>query len=217
VLALIGAAGSGRTSMIAKLGQRWLREHSKDSLVVVTIDGGHLGAAEQARSLGRMLGVASYRFADAAAFADGARCTDGHDLVLIDTPPLTGEESEATALAAGIARACPDFTSMLLLPASTQAGALDEMAHRASAFAPLCCAVTRCDEAVSLGGLMSTLVRTRLPVAFLSDGPRIAEDLRLARSHQLVARAAELARDARAHADEDLLARRFGGQIHAAA
>ena len=37
-----------------------------------------------------------------------------------------------------------------------------------------------------------------------------------ARAHQLVARAIELARQAQNCADDDLLARRYGGSVHAA-
>ncbi len=216
-LALIGAAGVGRTSMLAKLAKRWLLEHDGDSLVIVTIDDGHIGSAEQSRSLGRMLGVPSYRFATAEAFADAARCVASHELVLIDTPALAADEAGVELLARELMRACPTLKSMLVLPASVQAGVLDEVVRRAAPLTPACCAVTRFDEAVSLGGLLSTVVRTALPIAMVSDGPRIPEDLRAARAHQLVARAAELARDARAHADEDLLGRRFGEHIHAAA
>jgi flagellar biosynthesis protein FlhF len=216
-VALVGAAGSGRTSMIAKLAKRWLLEHDGDSLVIVTIDDERMGSAEQSRALGRLLGVPSYRFANAAAFADSARCVASHELVLIDTPALAGDAAEVEALASGLRLACPALNSILLLPASTQAGVLDEVVRRAAPFAPGCCAVTRFDEAVSLGGVISTVVRTQLPVALVSDGPRIPDDLRAARAHQMVARAAELAREARAHADEDLLGRRFGGHIHAAA
>ena len=105
----------------------------------------------------------------------------------------------------------------LLALAREENDRLAETVRRAQPFAPTACAITRCDEAVSFGGVLSTLVRTRLPAALLSDGTRITEDLRPARAHQLVARAAELARLSQAHADEDLLAQRFGGQIHAAA
>ncbi len=217
VLALIGAAGVGRTSMLAKLARRWLLEHDGDTLAIVTLDDGHIGSAEQSRSLGRMLGVPSYRFATAEAFADAARCVAAQELVLIDTPALSGDEAEIQALAAGLAEACPTLSSMLVLPASFQAGVLEEAVRRAAPFSPRCCAVTRFDEAVSLGGLLSTVVRSQLPLALVSDGPRIPEDLRAARAHQLVARAAELAREDRAHADEDLLGRRFGGYVHAAA
>jgi flagellar biosynthesis protein FlhF len=216
-VALIGAAGSGRTTMMAKLALRWLLERGGDSLALVTIDDEHIGSVEQARSLGRLLGVPSYRFADAEDFAAASRRIAGHELVLIDTPALGAAEAAVQSLAAGLRAALPQLRSMLILPASTQAGVLDESVRRARPYAPDCCAVTRCDEAVSLGGVLSTLVRTRLPVALLSDGPRIPDDLRPARAHQLVARAAELARLAHAHADEDLLAQRFGGEVNAAA
>jgi flagellar biosynthesis protein FlhF len=186
-------------------------------MAIVTIDDERIGSVEQVRSLGRLLGVASYRFADAQGFAAEARRVAGHDLVLIDTPALGAAADQMQALADGLNAACPKLRSMLVLPASTQAGVLDDTVRRARVFAPGCCALTRFDEALSLGGVLSTLVRTRLPVALLSDGPRIPEDLRPARGHQLVARAAELARVAQSHADEDLLAQRFGGEINAAA
>jgi flagellar biosynthesis protein FlhF len=57
---------------------------------------------------------------------------------------------------------------------------------------------------------MSMLIRTGLPIAYLSDGQRVPEDLSAARSHQLIARAVELSRKAGASADEDMLQRRFG-------
>jgi hypothetical protein len=45
----------------------------------------------------------------------------------------------------------------------------------------------------------------------------VPEDIEQARAHQLVARAVKLARKSGASADEDLLARRFGGVAHAVA
>jgi flagellar biosynthesis protein FlhF len=79
-----------------------------------------------------------------------------------------------------------------------------------------CCALTRLDEAVSLGGVLSALVRSQLPLAYLCDGPVIPDNLRPARAHQLVARAVELSRQAQGCADDELLARRYGGSINAA-
>jgi flagellar biosynthesis protein FlhF len=73
------------------------------------------------------------------------------------------------------------------------------------------------DEAALLGGALSALVRSQLPLALISEGPAIPEDLRPARSHQLVARAVELSRNANESADEDLLAHRYGGSRHVAA
>ena len=53
--------------------------------------------------------------------------------------------------------------------------------------------LTRLDEAASLGPALSTLLRSRMPVAWLCHGPRIPDDIERARPHQLVARAVKLA------------------------
>ena len=215
-LALIGAAGAGKTSMLAKLALRWLLEHGHDGLTIVTIDDEHIGAAEQARSLGRLLGVPSFRYANGAEFAAAAARFASEELVLIDTPALTAEAAPATELRGALDSAPLPVQRMLLLPASAQSGVLDEMLRRSAPLAAGCCAITRCDEAATFGGVLSTLVRSALPVAYLSDGPRITEDLRPARAQLLVARAIELARAGAAGLDPELLAQHFGGQLHAA-
>jgi len=216
-LVLLGAAGSGKTTMLAKLALRWLLEHNDDGLSIVTIDDEHIGAAEQARSLGRLLGVPSFRFANGAEFAAAADRFADQQLVLIDTPALGADPAPAAELAAALAGTRLPMRCMLLLPASAQHGVLDELVRRAQAFAPGCCALTRCDEAVRLGGALSTLVRSGLPAAYLSEGSRIPDDLRPARAEQLVTRAVELARRAGAGLDAELLAQHFGGHLNAAA
>ena len=216
-VALLGAAGAGKTTMLAKLALRWLLEHGADGLTIVTIDDEHIGAADQARSLGRLLGVPSFRFASGAEFAAAAGRFVSQDLVLIDTPALTADRGPAAELAAAFDSAPLPVQRMLLLPASAQGGVLSELLRRAAPLAAGCCAITRCDEAASLGGVLSTLVRSGLAVAYLSDGPGISEDLRPARAQQLVARAVELARAAGANLDPELLAQYFGGPLNAAA
>jgi len=48
------------------------------------------------------------------------------------------------------------------------------------------------DEAASLGELISLATLERLPIAWLTNGPRIPDDLENARAHQLVAQALNL-------------------------
>jgi flagellar biosynthesis protein FlhF len=106
---------------------------------------------------------------------------------------------------------------MLVLPASAQGGVIDDAVAHFGLGVSSCCALTRIDEAVSLGGVLSALARSLLPVAYCCDGPRIPEDLKPARAHQLVARAIDLSRQAQTCADDDLLARRYGSNVNAAA
>ena len=99
----------------------------------------------------------------------------------------------------------------LVLPASTQAGAIDEVIQRFALAKPSSCVITKVDEAVSLGGILSALIRHKLPAAYLSDGQRVPEDLSPARSHTLVSRAVEVASHNGSTADDEVMQRRMSG------
>jgi flagellar biosynthesis protein FlhF len=81
----------------------------------------------------------------------------------------------------------------LTLAATAQRIALDE-AVRAFGHAGLQGAVlTKLDEAVSLGEVLSVVIRHRLPVSLVADGQRVPEDLHPARVYTLVTGALSLA------------------------
>jgi flagellar biosynthesis protein FlhF len=183
----------------------------------MSIDDERIGGNEQLRIIGRLLGVAVETAASAAQLATRLAGHPYARLVLIDTPGLGTRAGDSLARINELRAALPGLALLGVLPASAQAVVLEEGARRLRQLEPAALVLTRLDEAASLGGALSALARTRLPVALLSDGPRIPEDLRPARAHQLVARAVELARESGASADEDLLAHRFGGTRNVAA
>jgi flagellar biosynthesis protein FlhF len=118
---------------------------------------------------------------------------------------------------ATLAAASKRLETTLVLSAAAQAGAIEEAVQRFAAAQPATCVLTKLDEATSLGGAVSTLIRARLPVSYVSEGQRVPEDLSPARAHQLIARAVDLSRKSGASVDEDLLRRRFGAVAHAMA
>jgi flagellar biosynthesis protein FlhF len=116
-----------------------------------------------------------------------------------------------------ICAAVPALIGMLVLPASAQTAVIEDTLTRLASLSPVCAMLTRIDEAAAFGGALAALIRARLPVALVSDGPRIPEDLRAARADELVAAAIEAGRATHEQPEEDLLARRFGGMLNAAA
>jgi flagellar biosynthesis protein FlhF len=104
-----------------------------------------------------------------------------------------------------------------VLSASTQAGAIEETIKRYAAAKPASVLLTKVDEAASLGGVLSLLSGSELPISYVSEGQRVPEDLRPARALELVSRAVQLAKASGAAADEDLLRRRYGDVAHALA
>jgi flagellar biosynthesis protein FlhF len=215
-VALVGPTGVGKTTVIAKLAARWVMRHGGRDIALVSVDSQRFGAHEQLRTLGRLLGVDTYCLDEVAQLPDLLARLGSRRLVLIDTAGLSPRDAELGARAGNFSALAKahDVRTWLTLSCASQAGMLADAIARFGVYGPACCVLTKLDEASSLGGTLSALVKHQLPVSYVSDGQRIPEDLNPARAHQLVSRAVQLTRIAGATAGEDLLTRRFGGLAH---
>jgi flagellar biosynthesis protein FlhF len=220
-VAFIGATGVGKTTTLAKLAVRWVLRHGPRDLALVGSDTVRIGAQDQIQSLGQLLGVPVYTpdtFESLPTLL--SRLGDRHRpgaarLILIDTPGASVRDAQLGTRLSVLSNCASQMETALVLGASTQAGALEETVKRFAVANPACCVLTKLDEAASLGGALSVLIRARLPVSYLSEGQRVPEDLRPARSLELVSAAVRLAKASGAAADEDLLRRRFGKTANA--
>ncbi len=217
MVALVGATGVGKTTLLAKLAARWVLRHGPREIALVSTDAVRIGAQEQIHALGRLLGVPAYTPGGPQELVELLRHLASMRLVLIDTAGLSQRDPRLADELSYLSGAGDRIEISLVLSAAAQAGAIEETMEQFAAARPASCVLTKIDEATSLGGVLSALMRTRLPLAYVSDGQRVPEDLHPARAHRLIARAVELSRQAGAVADEDLLCRRFGSVAHALA
>jgi flagellar biosynthesis protein FlhF len=213
-VAFVGATGVGKTTVLAKLAVRWILRHGTRDLALVASDNARIGAQDQMQALGQLLGVPVHVPDRFEALPELISRLGHYRMVLIDTPGSSLRDAQLDARLAVLANCASRLETALVLAASTQAGALEEAVQRFRPANPASCLLTKMDEAASLGGALSVLIRARLPLAYTSDGQRVPEDLRPARSLELVSHAVRLARATGAAADEDLLRRRFGRLAH---
>lgn len=214
MVAMVGPTGVGKTTLIAKLAARWVMRHGARDIALVSADAVRIGAQEQIHTLGRLLGCPAYAVDSIAELPGlleniGQRC-----MVLIDTAGLSQRDPRLAGELAMLATSHPRLQTTLVLSAAAQAGSIEESVQRFAPASPRSCVLTKLDEATSLGGAISMLIRSQLPAAYFSDGQRIPEDLSPARAHQLIVKAVDLSRRSGATADEDLLQRRFGAVAH---
>ncbi len=85
VFALVGPTGVGKTTTTAKLAARCVVRHGADSVALLTTDGYRIGAHEQLRIYGRILGVQVHAVRDAADLRRTLADLSGKNMVLIDT------------------------------------------------------------------------------------------------------------------------------------
>jgi flagellar biosynthesis protein FlhF len=216
-VAFVGPTGVGKTTGIAKLAARWVMRHGTRDIALVSLDDQRFGAQEQLRVLGRLLGIECFTLDHTEALPGLLARLSRHRLVLVDTAGIGAAHPDLPARAAQLDRVAraANVDVWLTLSAGAQAGVIGDAVRAFGAFGTRALLLTRLDEAVSLGGTLSALATTGLPVTYVSSGQKIPEDLAPARAHQLVARAVFLARSADTSVGEELLVRRFGGVAHA--
>jgi flagellar biosynthesis protein FlhF len=213
-IAFAGPAGAGKTTLLAKLAARWVLRHGPRRVALVSADAVRIGAHEQMHMLGRLLGVTAHTVYDVAELPDLVDSLSGQKLILIDTAGASPRDPDLARRLRLMNQQQSKIETSLVIPASIQAGAIEEAIKLFEVAQPQSCVITKVDEAVSLGGVLSALVRHKLPVAYISDGQRVPEDLQPARSHALVSRAVEIASRNGATADDEVMQRRITGVRH---
>ncbi|MCK7595136.1 flagellar biosynthesis protein FlhF [Pseudomarimonas salicorniae] len=196
VIALVGPTGVGKTTTIAKLAARYSAAHGPRDVALVTTDVHRCGGREQLATFGRMLGMPVTEIHREDALAPALDRLAEYRLVLIDTPGF-GPRDRNLATQLHWLRAAGRVRCFLTLPANAQGPDLDEVVRRFRGAEPEGCILTKVDETGCLGSALSVLIRHRLPVAYVTDGQRVPEDIQRAEAHRLVLRLGELKRAAR--------------------
>ncbi len=192
VIAAVGPTGAGKTTTLCKLAVRHVLEHGPDSIVLASADSARLGGADMLRAVARLLEVPFIAAADGERIEDLLERAGEPRLLLLDTPGLSRRRpADAERL---VELAAAGVHSLLVLPTNAQLSWMDSAVNDYRAARPVAAVVTKLDETVSLGEALGVLLREGLPLAYLTDGPDIPEDIR-------VGSAAEFARMALALAE----------------
>lgn len=187
VYALIGPTGVGKTTTTAKLAARAVVRYGADKVALLTTDSYRIGAYEQLKIYGKILGVAVH----AVKGADDLRLTLAalrhKHLVLIDTVGM-GQRDERVIEqgdmfdAAGVQR-------LLVLNSTSGGDTLEDVVRMYYSNKVIGCIATKLDEAANLGAILDVVVRHRLVMYFMANGQRVPEDLHLVNIDILLHRA----------------------------
>jgi flagellar biosynthesis protein FlhF len=211
IVAFAGAAGAGKTTLLAKLAARWVMRHGPRRIAMISADSVRIGAHEQFHTLGRLLGITTHNVFDIAELPELLYELRNCQFVMIDTAGTSPRDPELARQLRLLNNMQASIETSLVLPASTQTGAIDEVVQRFALARPTSCCITKIDEAMNLGGMLSALIRHKLPAAYVSDGQRVPEDLAPARAHALVSKAVEIASHNGNTADDEVMQRRISG------
>jgi len=183
VVALVGPTGVGKTTTIAKIAARAVLE-ARRKVALLTVDTYRIGAAEQLARYGEIMGVPVLVARDRTELRRAAERVREADLVLVDTAGRS--TADDVARQADLVRSLPRVQLHLVLSAATGASELAAVSDRYRALQPDRLVFSKVDEASGPGGLLSAAVRISRPVACITDGQRVPEDLRVMNGPELV-------------------------------
>lgn len=192
VIALVGPAGMGKTTTLAKLAARYVLKYGAQNIALVSLDSYRIGAQEQLKTLGRILGVSVTPVDPGQSLTQALAPLARKRVVLIDTAGLPANDPALRMQLEALASRGVKAKNYLVLAATSQSQVLKAAYHSYKRCGLSGCILSKLDEATSLGEVLGLAIGQRLPVAYLTDGPRIPDDLQVPRSHQLVSRAVGL-------------------------
>jgi len=213
VVAIVGATGVGKTTTVAKLAARYILRHGKGRVGLITTDNYRVAAHEQLRNYAKIMGAPMRVASDVESLQDALAAFHNKDLVLIDTAGMSQRDMRLNEQLGMLKETGHDIQVYLTLAANNQRGVLTDVAR---AFKPVPLSgliLTKVDETTSLGGGLSIAVEHKIPIAYISDGQQVPEDLHPARAHALVSRAVTIMQDVGVGAKDDPISQMIGGMV----
>ncbi len=217
VIALVGPTGVGKSTNIAKLAARFTLKYGAKNLALVTTDSYRIGAHEQLKTYGRILGVPVYVANDDEELRQILSRLDDKQLVLIDTAGMSPRDLRLTQQLSMLRHSHEQIKILAVLSASTQTLAMDEVIQTLNARELDGCIASKVDESTSIGGIISILIENQLQLNYISDGQKVPEDIHRANTTDLLKQALEMVRQHPVSVNEDELAMSYstGGLAHA--
>jgi flagellar biosynthesis protein FlhF len=187
VFALIGSTGVGKTTTTAKLAAHFATKYGAGQLGLITLDAYRIGAHEQLRAYGRILGVPVHTAHDRASLDDLLDLLSSKKLVLIDTAGMAQRDSRTQELLEMLAH--PSIKKLLVINAAQQGETIEDVVGAWKGAACEGVVLSKIDEAVKLAPALDTLIRHKLKVLGVANGQRVPEDWHRLPSVALVQRA----------------------------
>jgi len=186
VVALLGPTGAGKTTTIAKLAVRFALRHGRDELALVTTDRYRLAAYEQLKALGRIIDVPVRLVEENTNLNKVLRSLRHKSLVLIDTAGFQQADDERRQQLEALDSANMNIKKLLVLPCTNQDTTLRAAYDLLAKSRIDACILSKTDETMSFGEVISLVVEKALPVAYITNGQSIPDDLQTAHAESLI-------------------------------
>ena len=183
VFAFIGPTGVGKTTTVAKIAARCVMRFGRKSVSLLSTDTYRIGALEQLRVFGKILGLPVTALRDAEDLTTRIQELEKFHVVLIDTAGMGQRDVKMVEQLKVLSEGYKQAQRLLVMSATTSLQTMQDViqAHAQGRENGIKAAViTKIDEAMSLAPSVDCLIRHDLPLLFIGNGQQVPEDLHVA-------------------------------------
>lgn len=161
--------------------------HGSDNVALITTDTYRIGAHEQLATYGRIMGCTVKVARDDAELAQYLYQLRSKRLVLIDTAGMGQRDTRLSEqLDTLVNNDKVVIRNYLVVPATAQRRVVEETLEHFHHIPLAGCILSKVDESLSLGEVLSVLIQHQLPIAYITNGQRVPEDIDSANAQKLV-------------------------------
>jgi flagellar biosynthesis protein FlhF len=178
----VGPTGVGKTTTIAKLAAAYgVRDWGKRPLrvVMITIDGYRIAAMEQLEKYGDIMKIpVAYARNDQELRKTIAFYQDDVDLVLVDTIGKSPRDAAELGKMKQFLDACgSQAETHLAINASVKFSDIREILRQFAPFNYQAVAITKLDETMRVGNVISALFADGKPISYITDGQGVEKNI----------------------------------------
>jgi len=184
VAIILGPAGVGKTTSIAKIAAGFKKEGKK--VGVISLDVHKIGAIEQLKVFSNILKFPLKVITDGVDLSQAVTEMRDRDIILVDTTGRGKKDSESLAEMKKIFNLNIPVEKHLCLAASMRDSDVMSVFKRFSVVGIDRLIFTKLDDTSVYGGIYNIMRKTDIPVSYFTSGQRVPEDLEIASKERLV-------------------------------
>ena len=185
VIALVGPTGVGKTTTIAKLATKFRLQQGR-SIALITADTYRVAAVDQLQQYANLFDSTLEIAGTSEQMREAMEKCKSVDVVLIDTAGRSAEDYNRIQESADILQIANPTEVHLVLSAATSMTATKKAVEGFAAMRYDRIIVTKLDEVITPGEMVSTLCFMDKPMSWFTDGQDISAHIDLARPSKLV-------------------------------
>jgi flagellar biosynthesis protein FlhF len=184
VFVIVGPTGVGKTTTVAKLAAIHgvgANGEAAPRARIVTLDNYRIAALKQIETYAEIMRIPVTCVESAADFKKFLAMADGTNLILVDTIGRSPRDMSKLAEMKEVLEAAGSRAEIhLAVSATTKASDVEEILKQFEPFKYQAVILTKLDETLRIGNIISVLAALGKPISYLADGQSVPQDIEAA-------------------------------------